>query len=108
VPNGFGLNTGIAPGDRMLAAAATVPPASNGRTRLFLLRLAPGSSRTPVPLSSARLYARTAWSPNGVWLFYQGPGVGLRALDTRRGRTYDIGFRCCQYSAMVAIRSRSP
>jgi hypothetical protein len=106
VPDGFGVETAIAPDDRMLAAAAAIAPTRKGRTRLFVLRLARGSKPTRVPSSTARLYARTAWSPDSAWLFYQGPGARLRALETATGRTYPLAVRCCQYTAMVAIRSR--
>ena len=106
VPDGFGVETAIAPDDRMLAAAAVIAPARKGRTRLFVLRLAHNSKPTPVPMSIARLYARTAWSPDSAWLFYQGPNARLRALETATARTYPLAVRCCQYTAMVAIPSR--
>lgn len=106
VPDGFGVETAIAPDDRMLAAAAAIPPARKGRTRLFVLRLTRKSKPTPVPLSTARLDARTAWSPDSAWLFYQGPGERLRALETATARIHPLAVRCCQYTAMVAIRSR--
>jgi hypothetical protein len=106
VPNGFGVETAIAPNDRMLAAAAVISPARKGRTRLFILRLTHNSKPTPVPMSIARLYARTAWSPDSAWLFYQGPNARLRALETATARTYPLAVRCCQHTAMVAIRSR--
>ncbi len=106
VPDGFGVETAISPDDRMLAAAAALVPARKGKTRLFVLRLAHNSKPTPVPTSTARLYARTAWSPDGAWLFYQGPGARLRARETATGRTSPLPVRCCQYTAMVAIRSR--
>jgi hypothetical protein len=77
-----------------------------GLTRLYVLRLTHNSTPTPVPWSTARLYARTAWSPGGAWLFCQGRGGRLRALEIATARTYPLGFRCCRYTAMVAIRSR--
>ena len=104
VPDGFGVEMAIAPGDRMLAAAAVLPPVGRGRARLFVLRLGHQSKPTPVPSSDSRLYARTAWSPDGAWLFYQGPGVRLRLLDVASGRTYSSRIRCCQYTAMLALK----
>ncbi len=105
-PPGFGAITAIAPDDTMVAAAAATAPASKGRTRLFVLRLTGGRRPTAVPRSTARLYARTAWSPDGAWLFYQGPGERLRALNLRSGHSYPLPLRCCQYTTMLAINSR--
>ncbi|HET6869147.1 MAG TPA: hypothetical protein VFH80_24765 [Solirubrobacteraceae bacterium] len=105
-PAGFGANAGIAPDDTMLAASAATAPANKGRAQLFLLRLRGGGGTTAVPQSTARLYARTAWSRDGAWLFYQGPGERLRALNIQSGKSYSRPLRCCQYTAMLAITIR--
>jgi hypothetical protein len=105
-PPGFGANYAIAPGDTMLAASAATAPANKGRAQLFLLQLNGGGGTTAVPESTARLYARTAWSRDGVWLFYQGPGERLRALNIQSGKSHPRPLRCCQYTAMLAITSR--
>lgn len=107
-PAGFGAETAIAPGDHLVAAEAVIPPARKGRIRLFVLRLFRRGALTPVPSSTARLSARTAWSVDGSWLFYQGPGGHLHGLHVASGATRSFPLRCCRYTAMVAIRHRSP
>jgi hypothetical protein len=102
VPRGFGAELATAPGDRFLAAEAGEPPSSHGQIRLFVIRLGRRSTVTAVPSSLARLYAGTAWSTDGFWLLYQGPGERLRALDVNTGATRTFAIRCCRYTAMVA------
>lgn len=104
VPNGFGTDSAIAPANTMLAAEAAIAPARGGQVRLFVLTLAPPRSRPmPVPLSTAPLYARTAWSVDGSWLFFEGPGARLRALQVSSGQVKSYRTPCCAYTAMVTI-----
>jgi hypothetical protein len=93
----------IAPGDHVLAAEAAVAPAGKGKIRVFVVRLGHIATATPVPSSTARLYAGTAWSLDGSQLFYQGPGRRLHALKVATGSTQALRLRCCQYSAMVVV-----
>jgi hypothetical protein len=107
VPNGFGLNNGFAPSTGALAAETAVPPARKGRIRLFVVPSSGGGRASiPVPSSTAPLYARTAWSPDGSWLLYQGPRQRLRMYRTSTGLQHQSALTCCEYSAMVAIPSR--
>jgi hypothetical protein len=101
VPRGFGAEQAIAPGDRLVAAEAAVAPASHGRVRVFVVHLARDPTVTAVPGSIARLYAGTAWTTDGSWLLYQGPGERLHALDITTGATRGFRIRCCRYAAMV-------
>jgi hypothetical protein len=106
VPNGFGLVSAIRPGDRMIAAYAAVRPHGDGRTRLYVLRLAGARRRVAaVPSSAAFLYARTGWSARGSWLLYQGPGVHLWAYQVTTGRVRSSRTSCCQYTVMATVRS---
>jgi hypothetical protein len=107
VPRGFGPELGIAPGDRLVAAEAGVAPASRGRIRVFVLRLGRHPTARAVPSSVARLYAGTAWSTDGAWLLYQGPGERLHALEVKTGATRSFALRCCRYTAMVVTASSS-
>ena len=106
VPNGIGLVDAIAPGNTLVAAeAATLP---SGNVRLFILRLT-GSHRTPtaVPSSTSFLFARTAWSPDGSWLLYQGPKGNLWAYEATTGTVETSSAPCCQYTVMVALPNAS-
>jgi hypothetical protein len=106
VPNGFGPNNGFAPSTGALAAEAAVPPARKGRIRLFVVPPS-GGGRVPIPVpsSTAPLYARTAWSPDGSWLLYQGPRQRLRMYQKATGTQHQSALTCCEYTAMVAIPS---
>lgn len=104
VPHGFGAENGLAPNNGRLAAEAAIPPARKGRIRVFVLPLADTHrAPRPAPLSTAPLYARTAWSPDGSWLFYPGPGERLRIFRPATGASFRSSLRCCPYTAMVAI-----
>jgi hypothetical protein len=108
VPNGFGLVSAIAPGDRMIAAYAAVRPPGQGRTRLYVLPLTGTRRRArAVPSSAAFLYARTGWSVRGSWLLYQGPGQHLWAYQVTTGRVRSSATPCCQYTVMATVRSPS-
>jgi hypothetical protein len=107
VPGEFNLVHAIAPGDSMVAAYAATRPLGQGKVRLFVMRLTAGTHRpVPVPSSSAHLFARTAWSTHGSWLFYQGPGGHLWAYQATSGKVAASGTACCQFTVMVAYRSR--
>jgi hypothetical protein len=106
VPGGFNLVHAIAPGDTMIAAYAATRPLGQGRVRLFAMRLRSGSHRpVPVPSSAAHLFARTAWSTRGSWLFYQGPGEHLWAYQVTSGKVRASATACCQYTVLVAYPS---
>jgi hypothetical protein len=104
VPEGFNLDGVIAPGNGAAAVEAAIPPARKGAVRVFVVRLGP-SPRGPIaaPGSTAHLYAKTAWSPDGSWLMYQGPRGTLRALQLRTGTVRSFNTPCCQYTVMVAL-----
>jgi hypothetical protein len=102
---GIGLDNAISPRNTMIAAEAVTSPRA-GQARLFVLRLAGGhaTART-VPSSAAFMTAMTAWSADGSWLFYQGPGGRLWAYQVATGRARRSTTPCCRYNAMVAIPS---
>jgi len=104
IPLGIGITTAIAPGGRLIAAYAATLPLGHGRNRLFVLRLgSPGGAPRAVPASVAVLYPRTAWSADGSWLFYQGPGRHLWAYQVSSGRVRSSGTPCCGYTVMAAF-----
>jgi hypothetical protein len=108
VPNGFNLVSAISPGDKMIAAYAAIRPRGAGRVRLYVMRMAGPSGRAvPAPSSAAYLFARTAWSADGTWLLYQGPGGHLRAYQVTSGQTRASRTPCCRYTVMAATPSRS-
>jgi hypothetical protein len=106
VPEGFNLDGVIAPGNGAVAAEAAIAPARSGAVRFYVVRLGP-TPRRPIaaPGSTAHLYAKTAWSPDGAWLMYQGPGGTLRALRVPTGTVRSFNTPCCQYTVMVALAS---
>jgi hypothetical protein len=106
VPDGFGLVSAISPGNQMIAAYAAMRPQGQGRVRLYLMPVS-NPSRQPraVPSSHAYLFARTAWSANGTWLLYQGPGGHLWAYQVTSGKTRASRTPCCQYTVMAAAPS---
>jgi len=108
MPLGIGVTQAIAPGGRMIAAYAATLPLSRGRgqDRLFVLRLGGiGGAPRAVPSSTAVLIPRTAWSADGSWLFYQGPGGHLWAYQASSGRVRASGASCCGYTVMAAFPS---
>jgi hypothetical protein len=107
VPNGFNLGSAISPGGQMIAGYAAIRPQGAGQVRLYVMRITGPSRRAmPVPSSAAYLSARTAWSANHAWLFYQGPGGYLRAYQVTSGQTRASSTPCCQYTVLVAAPSR--
>ena len=96
VPNGFNLVSAISPDDQMIAGYAAIRPQGAGQVRLYMMRIAGPSRRAmPVPSSAAYLFARTAWSANDTWLFYQGPGGHLWAYQVTSGQTRASSTPCC-------------
>ena len=107
VPDGFNLVSAISHDGQMIAAYAATRPQGEGQVRLYVMRITSPSSRpTPVPMSAAFIFARTAWSARDTWLFYQGPGGHLWAYQVASGRTGASSTPCCQYTVMVAMQSR--
>jgi hypothetical protein len=102
------LETAIAPNDKMLAARAATSPAGAGRAQLFVVHVGDGRPPTPVPDSTAPLFARYAWSIHGSTLLYQGPGTQLRAFrPNTAAQSQLLGMRCCQYADVVSIPTPS-
>jgi hypothetical protein len=96
----------IAPSGKLMAAAAVLPPDSQGIARVFILHLTgPDTQPTAVPSSAAFLLSVTAWSPDSSWLFYQGSGQHMWAyrVPTRQVRVSRI--TCCQYAVMATINN---
>lgn len=96
--------THIAPLDRLMAAQAALPPAGRGIARVYVLRLT-GRSAVPrrVPSSASFLLAATAWSRDGSWLFYQGPGGHLWAYQPATGRVRSSKTPCCNYEVLAPL-----
>lgn len=106
VPNGFNLVSAISHDGQMIAAYAATRPEGQGHVRLYVMRItSPASPPTPVPMSAAFIFARTAWSAKDTWLLYQGPGGRLWAYQVTSGRTGASSTPCCQYTVMVATPS---
>jgi hypothetical protein len=106
IPFDIGVTHAIAPAGQMIAAYAATRPLGNGQDRLFVMRLAGATGLPlPVPSSAANLYPRTAWSADGSWLFYQGPGRRMWAYQVSSGKARASGTPCCPYTVMVAFPS---
>ena len=106
VPDGFNLVSAISPADQMIAAYAALRPQGQGRVRLYLMPItSPTGQPRAVPSSAAYLFARTAWSADGSWLLYQGPGGRLWAYQVTSGTVRASSTPCCQYTVMVAVPS---
>ena len=106
VPNGFNLVSAISPAGQMIAAYAATGPQGQGRVRLYLMSVTrPSGQPRPVPSSAASLFARTAWSANGSWLLYQGPGGHLWAYQVTSRTTRASSTPCCQYTVMITAPS---
>jgi hypothetical protein len=86
VPGGFNVTAAISPAGAMIAAYAELPPRDQGRSRLYVLRLArPNGRAIPIPSSVGSLNAGTAWTASGSWLLYRGPGKHLWAYQVTSG-----------------------
>ncbi len=108
VPGGYNvLGRALAPGGARIAAYAATRPLGSGDALLFVLRLSGPSARPkPVPASAAIAWERTAWSADGLWLFYEGPGQRMWAYQVSRGQVRRSSTRCCGYVVMAAFPSR--
>jgi len=108
VPGGYNvLGEALAPAGARIAAYAATRPLGSGDGLLFVLRLSGPSARPkPVPESAARAWERTAWSADGLWLFYQGPGQRMWAYQASRRQVRRSSTRCCGYVVMAAFPSR--
>jgi hypothetical protein len=96
----------IAPSGKLMAAAAVLPPDSQGITRVFILHLTgPDTQATAVPSSAAFLLSVTVWSPDSSWLFYQGPGQHMWAYQMTTRQVRSSPAPCCQYAVMATINS---
>jgi hypothetical protein len=101
----IGIDNAISPRDTMIAAEA-VTSARRGQARLFVLPLRPRHQQpTAVPSSAAFMTTMTAWSADGLWLFYQGPRGHLWAYQDATGRARASAMPCCRYNVMAAIPS---
>jgi len=106
LPYGIGSTEATAPGGRLIAAYAATLPLGRGQDRLYVMRLGgAGGAPRAVPASAAVLYPRTAWSADGSWLFYQGPGGHLWAYQASSGRVRASATPCCGYTVMAAFPS---
>lgn len=104
----FGDVTSISPADMMIAAYAKLPPLRQGRVRLYVLRLTGSRHRVRAVPSSAQglLGATMAWTPDGSWLLYQGPGGHLWAYQPATGKVRSSRTPCCRYIGMFAFPTR--
>jgi len=101
VPRGFNSATAISPADAMIAAYAELPPRDEGRSRLYVLRLAsPSGQAIPVPSSVGLLNNSTAWTASGSWLLYRGPGKHLWAYQVTSGT---VRSSRSPFSSIVAV-----
>ena len=106
IPFGIGVTHPIAPQGQMIAAYAATRPLGKGHDRLFVTRLASATGRPmAVPSSAAILNARTAWSADGSWLIYQGPGQRMWAYQVSSGNVRASSTPCCSYTVMAAFPS---
>jgi hypothetical protein len=107
LPGEFNVVEALAPGGARIAAYAATRPLGHGSGRLYVLRTS-GTSLQPtlVPSSVGLGFARTAWSADGSWLFYQGPGRRLWAYQVSSGHVSQSRTPCCAYGVMVAFPSR--
>jgi hypothetical protein len=95
----------IAPGNEAIAAEAKLYPTDQGSERLYVIGLRGARPRlTPVP-SAALVDASTAWSVDGSWLLYQGPGRRMWAYQVTTRRARSSSTPCCQYAVMATVKS---
>jgi hypothetical protein len=106
IPFDIGVTHAIAPAGQMIAAYAATRPLGHGQDRLYVMRLTGATGRPlPVPSSAAIVYARTAWSADGSWLFYQGPDRRMWAYQASSGKIRASSTPCCSYTVMAAFPS---
>jgi hypothetical protein len=109
IPNQQTDMDAISPGNTMLAVQAAARPARHGVGRFFIVHLS-GARTLPaaVPRSAAPVNALTAWSADGSWLFYQGPGERLQALQVATGKVKSFTAPCCNYGAVLGAMFTLP
>jgi len=102
VPPEFGREDPLA--GTMIAAEAATPSRDRDTGRLYTVRLT-GSRHLPnaVPDSDGHLFSMVAWSPDGAWLFYQGPVGKLWGYQPRSGAVRSSTVPCCRYTVMAAV-----
>jgi hypothetical protein len=99
----------ISPGNTMLTAQAVASPARQGIGRFFIIHLTAARTRpAAVPQSAAPVNAITAWSANGSWLFYQGHGERLQALQVATAKVKSFTAPCCNYGAELGAMLTLP
>jgi hypothetical protein len=101
-PAGFNMDGALAPGDTMIAAEAIVQP-RQGLVRVFILRLGGARLRPVAVPRSAGYLPKTAWSSDGRWLLYQGPGRRLWAYRVATGTVRPSRVPCCFYTVMITV-----
>jgi hypothetical protein len=109
VPNELTDVDAISPGNTALTAQAIASPARHGIGPFFIIHLT--AARPPpaaVPESAAPVNAITTWSPDGSWLFYQGPGERLQALQVATGKVKSFTAPCCNYGAELGAMLTLP
>lgn len=101
-------DAGFAPGGGELAAEAAVAPARKARTDEVILSLSgQRHTVTRVPSWNAQLYGRTAWSPDGSSLFYQGLHNRLDVFLPAQNSWYQSKLPCCQFAIGMFAISRA-
>ena len=99
---GFHMDEALAPGSTMIAAEAIIG-SRQGLVRVFVLHLN-GARQRPVAIPhSAGFFPKTAWSSDGRWLLYQGPGKRLWAYRVTTGTVRPSTVPCCWYTVMVTV-----
>jgi len=105
VPDGFYRGEPIAPGNGTIAAETKLRPTSQGSERLYVIGLSgPRPRRTPVP-SAALVDASVAWSAEGSWLLYQGPGGHMWAYQPSTAEVRSARTPCCSYTVLATFKS---
>ncbi len=105
VPDGFYRGEPIAPGNGTIAAETKLRPTSQGSERLYVIGLSgPRPRRTPVPWA-ALVDASVAWSAEGSWLLYQGPGGHMWAYQPSTAEVRSARTPCCSYTVLATFKS---
>jgi hypothetical protein len=106
--NSFWRSGAIAPTGTKLAAEALLSSDRRGEVQAFVVPLDSPRPPTAVPSSTAFLDTATAWSADGKWLFYQGPGHQLWGYATDTGAVRSSATACCEYTTMAPYSSSRP
>lgn len=103
---GYVRDAGFSLGGAKLAAEAVVTPARKARTEEVILSVIAQRRQivTRVPSWNAQLYGRTAWSPDGASLFYQGLHNRLDVFLPDQNSWYQSKLPCCRFAVgMFAV-----